>query len=152
VNSHELGEPTLPPTEVVAVAGLRERRRVLAGELHRCSHLRRLLRARLDLTVAETLEELVCAEAAGPTALQGPVPTWPPLPSAAVETMVLRVLAATAPQGAPDDIVTRLHGLDLAMRHLVAHVDALQGQIDDVTAAYVGALGADPTACLLPSA
>lgn len=151
VNSSAAAEPAPPsPDPVTTVAGLRERRQALVGQVRHCTHLRRLLRARLDLTVARVLEQASGQVPFDVSGAHPPVSSWSQ-PSSAVEAVVLQVLAATRADAGPDDLVHRLEGLEQAMRHLGFHVDALQSELDDVTARYVGALGADPAACLAPA-
>lgn len=149
VNSFEPREPSSSATDAAAVVdGLRERRLAVVAELRRCSHLRRLLRARLDLTIAQVLEE-----PAGPLgALPDPLLLRATSPwTTAMEVTVLQTLASTLAGDGRDDLVPRLEHLDLALRDLRFHVEALQAELEDVTARYVGALGADPAACLAPT-
>lgn len=113
------------------MATLRRRRRALLVEDRRCAHLRRLLRARMDLTVAEAVDTpaLMCS------------PVDPP------STVDVLMLAALRDTGA-GDLGSRLQELEVALRRLGSYSEALHSQIDDATDLLVEALAADPSSCL----
>jgi len=141
--------PAGPPAAVASTAAaLRRHRQELLQEHGHCVYLRRLLRARLDLTVAEIVEL---------PSLMRPWLSARPLPST-VSLLVLAVLAGDPAQdpssqdhGSQDhggDLVARLRALQLAIRQLGDRCAMLQTEIDDATALFVEALVANPGSSL----
>lgn len=112
---------------------LRHRRRQLLAEAAKASYWRRLVQARLDLTVATTaaVDELV------PLVVPGL-----PCPPSDLAWLV---------GGTTTDTVTTLLALDCAQRTLDAYAGAVRIAADDATRELVEWYTADPASCLLAS-
>lgn len=138
------GEPAGRPRVAwgPCVAALRLHRQRLIAEHRRCTHLRRLLRARLDLTIAEAVDVPALGRALTTThTFEHGLPSF--------GDMKLLVSGAThGPGGAPADLVDRLQELEDAIRRLSTYSDALLRDIDDATVRFVEALAADPASGL----
>lgn len=135
-----------------SLAALRLHRQGLIAEHRRCGHLRRLLRARLDLTVVETMPVPVAAStrtAAAPGTADRRLCGDDPPSTIDILLLVAGAAHATDGSGVPTDLVGRLQELEVALRGLAMYSEELQRDIDAVTLCFVEALAADPSSCLL---
>ena len=153
MNLPPAGEPAARTRPGAAnIAALRLHRQGLIAEQRRCAHLRRLLRARLDLTIVETMAVPVsgCTRPRARATASTGAPLWGQDPPSTSEILVLVAGSARTRDeaGDPVDLVGRLQELEVALRRLSMYADTLLRDIEDITVCFVRALATDPASCL----